>query len=63
LKSGTHACDYLLACDMEMDPIAGFKFANWERGYGDFHLVPDLSTLRTVSWQKRTAMVLCDVVK
>jgi hypothetical protein len=32
-KSGTHACDYLLACDMEMDPIQGFEFANWERGH------------------------------
>ena len=39
LKSGTHACDYLLACTMNMDPIPGFKFANWENGYGVRSLV------------------------
>ena len=32
IKSGTHACDYLLASDMDMDPIPGFEYANWERG-------------------------------
>jgi hypothetical protein len=38
-EDGTHACDYLLACDMEMVPIPGFDYANWERGFGDFHMV------------------------
>src|SRR4029453_12608524 len=46
---------------MEMDPVPGYRFANWERGYGDFHLVPDLETLRLASWLDRTALVLCDV--
>lgn len=44
-----------------MNPIAGVKFANWERGFGDFHLVPDLDSLRIASWMDRTAMVLCDL--
>ena len=61
-KHGTHACDYLLTVDMEMEPVPGYRFANWELGYGDVHLVPDLSTLRTASWLERTALVLCDVV-
>lgn len=60
--SGTHACDYLLTVDMEMEPVAGFEFASWELGYGDFHLVPDMSTLRRAAWADRTAIVLCDVV-
>lgn len=60
-KSGTHGCDYLLTTDMEMEPVPGYKFANWELGYGDFHLVPDLSTLRTASWLDRTALVICDI--
>lgn len=59
---GTHGCDYLLTTDMEMEPVPGYKFANWELGYGDFHLVPDLSTLRLASWLDSTALVLCDVV-
>jgi glutamine synthetase len=58
---GTHGCDYLLTTDMEMEPVPGYKFANWELGYGDFHLVPDLHTLRTASWLNKTALVLCDV--
>jgi glutamine synthetase len=61
LKSGAHACDYLLTVDMEMDPVSGYRFANWELGYGDFHLVPDLATLRVASWLDKTALVLCDV--
>ncbi|MCB9431516.1 MAG: glutamine synthetase [Ardenticatenaceae bacterium] len=58
---GTHGCDYLLTVDMEMEPVPGYSFANWERGYGDFHLVPDLNTLRRASWLEKTALVLCDV--
>jgi glutamine synthetase len=58
---GTHACDYLFCVDMEMEPVAGYRFANWERGFGDVHLVPDLATLRICSWLDRTALVLCDV--
>ncbi|MCH8922660.1 MAG: glutamine synthetase, partial [Planctomycetes bacterium] len=58
---GTHACDYLLTVDMEMEPVAGYDFANWEKGYGDFHLTPDFDTLRIASWLDRTAMVLADV--
>lgn len=60
-QHGTHGCDYLLTTDMEMEPVPGYKFANWELGYGDFHLVPDLHTLRTASWLDKTALVLCDV--
>ena len=50
MQSGTHSCDYLLTTDMEMEPVPGYTFANWELGYGDFHLVPDLNTLRLASW-------------
>jgi glutamine synthetase len=58
---GTHVCDYLLACDMEMDPVPGYSFTSWEKGYGDMHAVPDLSTLRKVDWLPETAFVLCDL--
>ena len=58
---GTEGCNYLLALDMEMDPIPGYEIASWERGYGDFDLAPDLSTLRRLPWLEATALVLCDV--
>src|SRR5262245_19769874 len=60
-KAGMHACDYLLACDMEMDVIPGYKYTSWETGYGDFHCVPDLTTLRRAAWLPKTALVLCDL--
>jgi len=59
---GTHACDYLLTADMEMEPVPGYRFANWERGYGDFRLAVDLSTLRVASWLGKTALAICDVI-
>jgi glutamine synthetase len=58
-----HACDYLLACDMEMDPVPGYAFTSWSDGYGDFRLIPDLQTLRIASWLEKTALVLCDVYR
>jgi glutamine synthetase len=59
---GVEGCNYLLALDMEMDPVPGYEMANWEGGYGDFGIVPDLGTLRRVPWLDRTALVLCDVL-
>jgi glutamine synthetase len=60
-SGGTHGCDYLLTVDMEMEPVPGYQYANWELGYGDFHMVPDHNTLREATWLDRTAMVLCDL--
>lgn len=60
-SAGTHGCDYLLTVDMEMEPVPGYKYANWELGYGDFHMVPDLGTLRVASWLDRSAIVLSDL--
>ena len=54
-------CNYLLALEMEMDPVPGYAIASWERGYGDFGLRPDLTTLRRIPWHEATVMVQCDV--
>jgi glutamine synthetase len=54
-------CNYLLALEMEMDPVPGYAMASWERGYGDFDLQPDLGTLRRIPWHEATVLVLCDV--
>src|SRR5947208_10828075 len=54
-------CNYLLALEMEMDPVPGYAIASWERGYGDFGLRADLSTLRRIPWHEATVMVQCDV--
>src|SRR5688572_18312535 len=59
---GTHGCNYLLTVDIEMEPMSGFKLANWEKGFGDFAMKADLSTLRIIPWLPATALVLCDLV-
>lgn len=59
---GMNVCDYLLACDMEMDPTPGYAFTSWAKGYGDLRAVPDLGTLRNAAWLERSAVVVCDCV-
>ncbi len=58
----THACDYLLANDIDMEPVPGYAAASWEKGYGDFVLKPDLKTIRLQPWLEGTALVLADVL-
>lgn len=59
-RHGTHGCSYLLTVNIEMDPMDGFQLANWDKGFGDFEMRPDFSTLRVLPWQAGTALVLCD---
>lgn len=59
---GIEACDYLLTVDVEMNVVEGYRFANWEAGYGDFRARPDLSTMRVTPWLEGTALVLADVL-
>jgi glutamine synthetase len=54
-------CNYLLAVDVEMNTVDGYAMASWQTGYGDFVMVPDMSTLRRVPWQEATAMVIADL--
>ncbi len=63
VKGGMHACDYLLACDVEMEPVQGFEFTSWRSGYGDLDLTPDLKTLRRLPWLEKTAFVMCDAFR
>ena len=58
----THCCNYLLAVDMEMNTVPGYKSSSWEKGYGDYTLRPDMSTLRLVPWLPGTALVLGDLL-
>lgn len=62
LGHSAEGCNYLMAVDVEMNPVSGFEMSSWERGYGDFVMKPDMDTLRRVPWQEGTALVMCDVV-
>ncbi len=57
----THGCNYLLANDIDMEPVPGYQAASWSKGYGDFVMKIDMSTLRRVPWLEKTALVLADV--
>ncbi|QYZ70212.1 glutamine synthetase family protein [Neotabrizicola shimadae] len=58
----THCCNYLLAVDMEMTTVPGYKSAGWEQGYGDYVLKPDLATMRPLPWLPGTVLVLGDLL-
>jgi glutamine synthetase len=60
-EHGAEGCNYLLAVDVDMETVEGYEMSSWSRGYGDFEMKPDLSTLRPVPWQPATVMVLADL--
>jgi len=58
----THCCDYLLATDLEMYTVPGYRASGWQSGYGDYVMKPDLETIRIIPWLEATALVLCDIL-
>ncbi|TRW96511.1 glutamine synthetase [Paracoccus sp. M683] len=58
----THCCNYLLATDYEMFTVPGFASASWEKGYGDYVMRPDLTTLRRLPWAPGTALCMADLL-
>jgi glutamine synthetase len=61
VPNNAEGCNYLLAVDVEMNTVEGYAMSSWERGYGDFVMVPDIETLRPVPWHPGTVMCLADV--
>ncbi len=61
LEHGAEGCNYLLAVDVDMETVSGYAMSSWERGYGDFEMVPDLDTLRPIPWHPATVLVMADL--
>ena len=59
--SGTENCDYLIACDMDNNPVPGYRFTSYEQGYGDMLAAADWDTIRIIPWVPKTAMIMCDL--
>ena len=57
----SEGCNYLLAVDVDMNTVDGYAMSSWDRGYGDFVLVPDMATLRRVPWHDGTVLVIADL--
>jgi glutamine synthetase len=60
-RHGIEVCDYLLAVDVDMTPLPGYRFANWDQGYGDMVVRPDYDTTRLLPWLPGTALVIGDL--
>ncbi len=58
---GTENCDYLIACDMDNNPVPGYRFTSYEQGYGDMLARADWDTVRLIPWVDKTAMIFCDL--
>ncbi|GAB3801596.1 hypothetical protein GCM10027605_19350 [Micromonospora zhanjiangensis] len=61
VSGGSEGCNYLLAVDVDMNTVDGYPMSSWDRGYGDFAMVPDLNTLRRMPWQPGSALLLADL--
>jgi glutamine synthetase len=57
----SEGCNYLLAVDVDMNTVEGYQISSWERGYGDFVMQPDMSTLRRIPWHPGTALAIADL--
>jgi glutamine synthetase len=60
-EHSAEGCNYLLAVDVDMNTVDGYRMSSWERGYGDFVMKPDFDTLRTVPWHPATALLMADL--
>ena len=58
---GAENCDYLLTCDIDNQPVPGFRFSSFDKGYGDMVAKADWSTVRVLPWSPKTALVMCDL--
>ncbi|WP_166866146.1 glutamine synthetase family protein [Salinibacterium sp. ZJ70] len=61
VEHGAEACNYLLAVDVEMNTVDGYRLSSWETGYGDMVLRPDFDSLRVIPWQPGTALVMAEL--
>ena len=60
--AGTENCDYLIACDIDNNPVPGYRFTSYEQGYGDMLATADWNTVRVLPWVEKTALIMCDLV-
>ena len=61
LEEGFGQCDVLFGWDIGEVVLPNLKFSNWERGFADIVMKPDLSTFALVPWEERVASCVCDL--
>jgi glutamine synthetase len=61
LDDGFGQCDVLFGWDIGEVVLPNLKFSNWERGFADIVMKPDLSTFAMVPWEENVASCICDL--
>ena len=61
LDAGFAQCDVLFGWDIAENVLPDLKFSNWERGFADIVMKPDLSTFAMVPWDEHVASCICDL--
>ncbi|HEU5227789.1 MAG TPA: hypothetical protein VFU49_08245, partial [Ktedonobacteraceae bacterium] len=61
LADGFAQCDVLFGWDIAENVLPNLKISNWERGFADFVMKPDLATFAPVPWEDRVASCVCDL--
>ena len=61
LEEGFAQCDVIFGWDIAENILPNLTVSNWEHGFADVILKPDLSTFRLVPWEERIASCVCDI--
>src|SRR5207245_10549098 len=61
LEEGFGQCDVLFGWDIAEIVLPNLKVSNWERGFADIVMKPDLSTFAMVPWEENVASCICDL--
>ncbi|MFQ5473816.1 MAG: glutamine synthetase, partial [Dehalococcoidia bacterium] len=57
---GFPQCDVVFGWDIRDEVIGDLPFSNWDTGFADVIMKPDLSTFAIVPWEDDTASCVCD---
>ncbi len=61
LEDGFAQCDVLYGWDIAENVLPNLKVSNWERGFADIIMKPDLTTFAMVPWEENVASCICDL--
>src|SRR5437763_16932147 len=61
LEDGFAQCDVIFGWDIAENVLPNLKFSNWEHGFSDIVMRPDLSTFAMVPWEENVASCVCDL--
>ncbi len=61
MDDGFAQCDVLFGWDIAENVLPNLKFSNWEHGFADIVLKPDLDTFALVPWEENVASCVCNL--